>query len=154
MLLKASTDYGVRTVLYLAAKGDTRSSKEIAENMGIPRDYLIQLAQQLRNKGVITAQAGKAGGYRLAKAPEDTTLLEVLAALDDSPRNRARTEQLLNFKADLRLKASYNALYDGFAAYLEGITMATLLECSEKPDDTKAIIGRALEVEGKKLAQS
>ena len=49
MQLKASTDYGIRTILYLAAEKDVRSSKEIAREMSIPRDYLIQLAQLLRN---------------------------------------------------------------------------------------------------------
>lgn len=47
MQLKASTDYGIRAILYLAAEKDVRSSKEIAREMSIPRDYLIQLAQLL-----------------------------------------------------------------------------------------------------------
>ena len=49
MQLKASTDYGMRAILYLAAQGTTCSSKDIAEDMSIPRDYLIQLAQLLRD---------------------------------------------------------------------------------------------------------
>ena len=53
MQLKASTDYGIRAILYLAAQGTTCSSKDIAEDMSIPRDYLIQLAQLLRNAGII-----------------------------------------------------------------------------------------------------
>ena len=42
MQLKASTDYGLRAVLYLAAQEQTCSSKDIAQDMSIPRDYLIQ----------------------------------------------------------------------------------------------------------------
>ena len=64
--LKASTDYGIRAILYLAAQGTTCSSKDIAHDMSIPRDYLIQLAQLLRNAGLIEARPGKHGGYRLA----------------------------------------------------------------------------------------
>ena len=44
MKLKASVDYGVRAVMYLAIKNDTCSSREISEEMSVPRDYLIQLA--------------------------------------------------------------------------------------------------------------
>ena len=55
MQFKASTDYGLRAVLYLAAQGHTCSSKDIAQDMSIPRDYLIQLAQLLRNAGIIEA---------------------------------------------------------------------------------------------------
>ena len=71
MQLKASTDYGMRAILYLAAQGTTCSSKDIAEDMSIPRDYLIQLAQLLRNAGIIEARPGKHGGYRLAKDPDE-----------------------------------------------------------------------------------
>ena len=46
---KASVEYGMRAVLYLAEKGSICSSREVADEMSIPRDYLIQLAQLLRN---------------------------------------------------------------------------------------------------------
>ena len=71
MKLKASVDYGVRAVMYLAVKGETCSSREISEEMSVPRDYLIQLALRLRNAGIIKARPGKNGGYILAKAPAD-----------------------------------------------------------------------------------
>ena len=45
---KASVEYGMRAVLYLAEKGSICSSREVADEMSIPRDYLIQLAQLLR----------------------------------------------------------------------------------------------------------
>ena len=83
MQFKASTDYGLRAVLYLAAQGHTCSSKDIAQDMSIPRDYLIQLAQLLRNAGIIEARPGKHGGYRLANDPSKITLLQVVNALDD-----------------------------------------------------------------------
>ena len=86
MQLKASTDYGMRAILYLAAQGTTCSSKDIAEDMSIPRDYLIQLAQLLRNAGIIEARPGKHGGYRLAKDPADTNVLEIMEALDDDAK--------------------------------------------------------------------
>jgi hypothetical protein len=52
MKMKASVDYGIRAMLYLAAKGTTCSSREISEEMQVPRDYLIQLALRLRNAGL------------------------------------------------------------------------------------------------------
>ena len=91
MQLKASTDYGMRAILYLAAQGTTCSSKDIAEDMSIPRDYLIQLAQLLRNAGIIEARPGKHGGYRLAKDPADTNVLEIMEALDDDAKQSTRS---------------------------------------------------------------
>lgn len=56
---KASVEYGMRAVLYLAEKGSICSSREVADEMSIPRDYLIQLAQLLRNAGIVHARPGK-----------------------------------------------------------------------------------------------
>ena len=93
MQFKASTDYGLRAVLYLAAQGHTCSSKDIAQDMSIPRDYLIQLAQLLRNAGIIEARPGKHGGYRLANDPSKITLLQVVNALDDDAKDTTRTRR-------------------------------------------------------------
>ena len=51
MKLKASVDYGVRAIMYLALKGGTCSSREISDEMSIPRDYLIQLALKRYRQG-------------------------------------------------------------------------------------------------------
>ena len=75
---KTSVEYGMRAVLYLAEKGSTCSSREVAEEMSIPRDYLIQLAQLLRNAGIIHARPGKNGGYSLAKEASEISILDVL----------------------------------------------------------------------------
>ena len=93
MHLKASTDYGMRAVLYLAAQGTTCSSKDIAEDMDIPRDYLIQLAQLLRNAGIIEARPGKHGGYLLAKKPEKISVLDILSALEEDKRSSKRSKR-------------------------------------------------------------
>ena len=104
MQLKASTDYGMRAILYLAAQGTTCSSKDIAEDMSIPRDYLIQLAQLLRNAGIIEARPGKHGGYRLAKDPADTNVLEIMEALDDDAKQSTRAKR--DAPNDCRKKAA------------------------------------------------
>ena len=41
-------------------RGHTCSSKDIAQDMSIPRDYLIQLAQLFCNAGIIEARPGTA----------------------------------------------------------------------------------------------
>lgn len=80
---KASVEYGMRAVLYLAKKGSICSSREVADEMSIPRDYLIQLAQLLRNAGIIHARPGKNGGYTLAKDASNISMLDVFNALQN-----------------------------------------------------------------------
>lgn len=69
---------------HLARKGGRASSKEIADATGAPRDYLIQLAQLLRDSGIIEGQPGKHGGYALAKNPGEISALDVMRAVDES----------------------------------------------------------------------
>lgn len=53
MQLNITTDYAIRTVLYLGSEGKSRTAKEIAEEMCIPQKYLIKILSKLR-KGVLS----------------------------------------------------------------------------------------------------
>ncbi|WP_165171081.1 Rrf2 family transcriptional regulator [Adlercreutzia sp. ZJ242] len=130
MQLKASTDYGLRAVLYLAAQGGTCSSRDIAQDMSIPRDYLIQLAQLLRNAGIIEARPGKNGGYRLAKDPSEITLLQVIEALDEDAKDstRMRRDQRANAAIAPDVRRAYERVLESYVAYFEGMTLDQLFE--------------------------
>lgn len=75
-------DYAVRAVLDLARHWDTgrRKSREIATSMDIPERYVGQILANLVHEGLLVATAGPDGGYALARAPADVTLLEVVEA--------------------------------------------------------------------------
>jgi Rrf2 family transcriptional regulator, cysteine metabolism repressor len=55
---------------------------QIAERRAMPVQFLEQLFSTLRRDGLLNSQRGVKGGYRLARAPEDITVLEVVQALD------------------------------------------------------------------------
>lgn len=131
MKLKASTDYGVRTVLYLALKGETCSSKDIAEDMGIPRDYLIQLAQLLRNAGIIEARPGKHGGYRLAKTPSEISSLDIMNALDDDGKKNQREKRAISDTSPMSqdIGEAYDLIEESIDSYLSSLTVEMLLSC-------------------------
>lgn len=138
MQLKASTDYGMRAILYLAAQGTTCSSKDIAEEMFIPRDYLIQLAQQLRNAQLIEARPGKNGGYRLAKDPADMSVLEVVEALDGDKKRSDRSKRCDCQRAatSQEAKRARELIESNIRACLDGMTIAMLLDCVRNDADT------------------
>lgn len=139
MQLKASTDYGMRAILYLAAQGTTCSSKDIAEDMSIPRDYLIQLAQLLRNAGIIEARPGKHGGYRLAKDPADTNVLEIMEALDDDAKQstRAKRDARKGGAMVQEIKQVYDLIEESMDAYLSSLTVQMLLDCARNGDNSR-----------------
>jgi Rrf2 family protein len=55
---------------------------QIAERRGMPVQFLEQLFSTLRRDGLLQSQRGVKGGYTLARAPEEITVLEVVQALD------------------------------------------------------------------------
>ena len=138
MRLKASTEYGMRTVLYLAEKGTVCSSRDVAEDMSIPRDYLIQLAQLLRNAGIICARPGKHGGYSLAKDPSDISVLDVVNALQDDQKRAAKRKKAPTKNTDLaqNIVAAYSLVERGLEAHMSAVTLQMLLDYmhSDEPD--------------------
>lgn len=153
MQLKASTDYGLRAVLYLAERNATCSSKDIAQDMSIPRDYLIQLAQLLRNAGIIEARPGKHGGYRLAKSPADITLLQVISAIDEDAKDttRARREDRKNAAMVSNVKKAYELVLESYDAYLDSITLEMLLDCAQDISRGREYLAERLCDESKRL---
>ena len=154
MKLKASVDYGVRAVMYLAVKGDTCSSREISEEMSVPRDYLIQLALRLRNAGIIKARPGKNGGYVLAKAPADISIGQILDAFD-SDLKHTRQEMKKGRRVSAQAAAVrevHGMVMDSLNVYLSAISVQDLLDSMENGADSGELIANALRIEADRLA--
>ena len=128
MHFKASVEYGMRAVLYLAEKGSICSSREVADEMSIPRDYLIQLAQLLRNAGIVHARPGKNGGYSLAKDASEISMLDIFNALqNDRPRSeRKEAEDASDLLQDIT--AACFAVEREMEEYMSSITLQNMIE--------------------------
>lgn len=75
MQLTTFTDYGLRTLMYLAGNMDKTSSvKEISEYYGISRNHLVKVVHRLSVLGYIATTKGKGGGIRLAHDPDGLRL--------------------------------------------------------------------------------
>lgn len=153
MKLKASVDYGVRAVMYLAIKNDTCSSREISEEMSVPRDYLIQLALRLRNAGIIKARPGKNGGYILAKSPEDISIGSILDAFDNDLKH-SRQEMKKGRRVSPQAAAVrevHGLVMKSLNTYLESISVQDLLESMEEGSSPEELIANALRDEADRL---
>lgn len=128
MHFKASVEYGMRAVLYLAEKGSICSSREVADEMSIPRDYLIQLAQLLRNAGIIHARPGKNGGYSLAKDASEISMLDIFNALQND-RLRSERKEAENASDLLQdITAACSAVEREMEEYMSSITLQNMIE--------------------------
>lgn len=88
MKLSTKGRYGVMAMVDLAqfaASGPVALS-EVAERQKISLSYLEQLFGKLRRAGLVISVRGPGGGYRLAHAPADIRVSEVITAVDEPIR--------------------------------------------------------------------
>ena len=75
MQLTLYTDYSLRVLIYLGARPDRLTTiDEIAESYGISRNHLVKIIHKLGQTGYIHTIRGRSGGSRLAKAPEEIVI--------------------------------------------------------------------------------
>ena len=86
MRLSAKGEYAVRALLDLALTGGDALTpiQDIAARQGIPQRYLEQVLLGLRHAGFLLSRRGSAGGYRLARPPDQITVGAVLRAVEGS----------------------------------------------------------------------
>lgn len=73
--LNLSTDYALRTLLYLASQPDKQiSTREIAEFHSISADHVSKVVQHLVHAGYLRAERGRHGGLRLARPVEQISV--------------------------------------------------------------------------------
>ena len=66
--------------------GGTLSGKALAEFHGVPESYLLKHLKALAAKEILESVTGPLGGYRLARKPEQITLLDIVDAIEgDKP---------------------------------------------------------------------
>ena len=98
--ISAKGEYALKAMLDLSLQPPRRivPIQEIAARQGIPQRYLEQVLQALKRAELLASRRGAAGGYQLARAPEDITAGDVLRAVDGAQapfeaRDRGRGAQ-------------------------------------------------------------
>ncbi|MBE9069460.1 Rrf2 family transcriptional regulator, partial [Leptolyngbya cf. ectocarpi LEGE 11479] len=83
MKLTTRGHYSVKAMLDLSLQPRLASVKLIAQRQNLPAPYLEKLLIQLRRAGLVESVRGSRGGYRLAKAPGQTSLGQILDAVGE-----------------------------------------------------------------------
>lgn len=84
MKLPVSTEWVLHCATSLAQlePGEAASAAQLATYFDLPAPYLTKQLKLLVNAGILTATTGPRGGFRLARATSDITLLDIVEAVD------------------------------------------------------------------------
>ncbi len=86
-MISQTAEYALRAAVVLAEyHGQCLTTHRIAEVAGIPSDYLSKVLQLMNRAGLVQAQRGLHGGFRLLRDPQELTLLDIVGAVEQLPR--------------------------------------------------------------------
>ena len=144
--MKISTKgrYELRMMLDLALHdtGENIALKTIAKRQNISGKYLEQIIGILTKAGFVKSVRGSSGGYRLAKAPEEYTVGDILrltegslapvACVEDGVENCPKAENCVTLTL-------WKDLNDAINSVVDHVTLADLVERSENMGDFYSI---------------
>lgn len=84
-MFSASCHYGIQAMMCIAKKSSSEENIElsiIAGEYDIPRHFLSKILQQLVKGKLLNSMKGPSGGYKLARPPEEITLIEIVEVID------------------------------------------------------------------------
>ena len=84
MKLSLRGEYALRALVVLGLHygPEVVRIQTISDEQNIPKRFLEQILNDLKSAGVVRSRRGVAGGYRLAKPPEQITLAEIVRHIE------------------------------------------------------------------------
>lgn len=139
MKLSTKGRYAMVALTDLATAGPDAltSLAEISERQDISLPYLEQLFVKLRRAGLVESARGPGGGYRLARAPGDIRVSDVLAAVDETVNALHTGAGATGGVSGSRAQSLTNRLWEGLSAhvyvFLHQTTLADVIRNALKP---------------------
>ncbi|MFC5427354.1 Rrf2 family transcriptional regulator [Paraburkholderia denitrificans] len=83
MRLTDFTDYSLRVLTYVAARGEELATiQELTDSLGIARGHLGKIVHTLGRAGYLSTTRGRMGGMRLGLPPNEITIGSVVRATE------------------------------------------------------------------------
>jgi Rrf2 family transcriptional regulator, nitric oxide-sensitive transcriptional repressor len=132
MRMTLHTDYALRMLIYMAARPDGPCTvNDVAEAYGLSRNHLLKVAQTLRDLGIVETSRGRAGGVRLAKAPETIGIGALVRATETefslAACMQAESDACCAISPACRLKGMLHEALAAFLAVLDKYTLADIV---------------------------
>ncbi|NNE87758.1 MAG: Rrf2 family transcriptional regulator [Silicimonas sp.] len=120
MKLSTKGRYGMVALvdLALAPQGTLLSLAEISKRQDISLPYLEQLFVKLRRAGLVDSVRGPGGGYRLARAPSEIRVSDILGAVDETVNAMHAGAGASGGSSGSRAQSLTNRLWEGLSAHV------------------------------------
>ena len=145
MRLTAFTDYGLRTLMYLAVasrRGDACVSVQTsAEALDVRPNHLAKVSQGLVQHGFVSSRRGRDGGLVLAHEPAAIRVGQVVRALE--PRELVpcfESADACTLTRGCGLAGALASAHEAFLVSLDGVTLA---DCVAQPKALVRLVARA-----------
>lgn len=130
MRVSTKSDYALRALIELAAEAGDKAitADELGRRQDIPHGFLQSILGDLRKAGILLAQRGQSGGWRMARPADAVTMADVIRAVDGPLVSvyGVRPESVsYNGRAEV-LKPVWVAARDALREVLESVTIAQL----------------------------
>ena len=136
MQLSTKVRYGLRAILQIALQKDEKPvmTSLIAEEQMLSKKYLENLLNKLRVSGLIRSVRGSKGGYFLVKEPQETTLEEIVVALDGpiALTQCVASEASCEFTESCVAHDLWSDMTDLFSDFLKAQTLKDLIDKQNK----------------------
>ena len=134
MQLTRYTDYGLRTLIYLALlpAGKRASIDEISSTYDISRNNVNKIVHQLGKSGIIETKRGKGGGFYLKRAPHELNIGDLVVLLENTLQVVECQKPQCRIVAACKLKVILGEATQAFIDSLKAYTLADLLEDEAK----------------------
>lgn len=131
-MFSQTAEYALRAIVTMAQSDtDAHTAQEIAHRSKIPLDYLSKVMNSLSRAGIVNAQRGRHGGFKLSSPAARMTVLDVINAVD--PIRRIRACPLHLDAHAVNLCTLHQKLDDALAQVEAAFASTSIASLCEKP---------------------
>ena len=146
MKLSLRGEYALRALLVLGVnyKQPVVGIKAISRQQNIPKRFLEQILHDLKSAGVVESKRGVAGGYRLARAPQDISIASVVRHIEGALAPVSCVSERFYEKcscpdeARCAIRNVMKEVRDAVVSIVERLTIADLCDRARKLQDIHA----------------
>ena len=80
--ISEAASIGIHSMVLIAKSEDRLNVSKISEIMNFSKHHVAKVMQRMAKAGMVTSTRGPAGGFILAKSPDEITLLDIYEAIE------------------------------------------------------------------------